>query len=201
MPARPLTDCPGPIYHVTARGNTRHPVFRDDTDNWVFMQMLGAVCHANDLVAVAWCLMERHFHLVLASREVQLAAAMNQLTLGYARRYNTRYRHGGDVFHGHHRAMLVKRDAYLLEVVRYVLLNPVHAGLCRCAVDWRWSSTREALCLRPSPAWADFSVLYELLGPTDGRKPDALARLLERGGRVPGTARSPFRDETVPRSS
>jgi REP element-mobilizing transposase RayT len=190
MPRQPRTDHPGAIHHVTARGNNRQPVFRDDADNWVFLQMLGATCSTHNLVAVAWCLMGNHFHLVLESREGGLGAAMHQLTHGYAKRYNNRHRHSGHVFLGGYQSMLVNRDAYLLEVVRYVLLNPVRAGMCRSAGDWRWSSAREALDQRPCPTWADFSIIYGLLEPENGRPAEHLARFLERGHRrrqVPGT--------------
>lgn len=164
MPRQPRTDFVGAIHHVTARGNNKHPIFRDDADNWVFTEMLGAVCESHGLAAIAWCLMGNHFHVVIHSRSGRLSSAMHWLTLRYARRYNTRYRHSGHVFQGRYHSMLVNRDAYLLEVVRYVLLNPVRARLCDTATEWRWSSAREMLGLRPKPDWTDFSLIHALLG-------------------------------------
>lgn len=187
MPRKPRIDYPDAIHHVTARGNNKSLIFHDDADRWVFMQMLAAVCATHELVALAWCLMGSHIHLVLRSRRAALSRAMHQLTTGYAKRYNLRHRRLGHVFQGRFHSLLVHRDAYLLEVVRYVLLNPVRANLCLGAADWRWSSARAALGLRPTPAWADFTIIYELMGPPDGRAPQRLQRFLE----VPGTHLSP----------
>ena len=168
MPRKPRIDFPDAIHHITARGNDRRPIFVDDADRWVFLQMLEAVCRSHDLAALAWCLMGNHIHLVLRSRQAGLSRAMHQLTAGYVRRYNARHRRFGHLFQGRYHSLLVNRDAYLLEVVRYVLLNPVRADLCHSPADWRWSSARSALGLRPTPGWADFTILYELLGPLDG---------------------------------
>jgi hypothetical protein len=81
--------------------------------------------------------------------------------------------------------------------VRYVLLNPVRANLCLCAADWRWSSARASLGLRPTPAWADFTIIYELMGPSDGRSPQRLQRFLQE----PGTHLSPDGARHVPGTS
>ena len=197
MPRKPRIDFPDAIHHVTARGNNKSLIFHDDADRWVFMQMLAAVCATHELVALAWCLMGNHIHLVLRSRRAGLSRAMDQLTTGYAKRYNLRHRRLGHVFQGRFHSLLVHRDAYLLEVVRYVLLNPVRANLCHAAADWRWSSARAALGLRPTPAWADFTIIYELMGPPDGGSPQRLQRFLE----VPGTHLTPDGARHVPGTS
>jgi REP element-mobilizing transposase RayT len=156
-------------------------LFKDDADSWSFLQLLGASCEAHDVHCVAWCLMSNHFHVVLCTVQPGLGEMMRKVLTKYARRFNYRYRRSGHVFQGRYHASLINRDAYLLEVVRYVLLNPVRANLCHSPADWRWSSAREALGLKPTPSWADFSIVYGLLGPMDGRSPHRLLQFLRDG--------------------
>lgn len=177
------------IHHVTARAPGRQPLFRDDADRSAFTQLLGAHCVAHGLAAVAWCLMRNHLHLVLCGRDDALEETLQRLGAAYARRRGAARRVGGDLFRDRCQALRVNRDAYLLEVVRYVLLNPVRAGLCPSAADWRWSSARETLGLKPAPAWLDCGIVYDLLGPRDGRSPQRLRQLLDDGRAGPsGTA-------------
>jgi len=189
MPRKTAIDYPDAIHHITARGHVKRPIFVDDADRWVFLKMLEVVCRSHDLAALAWCLMGNQVHLVLHSRQASLAHAMHQLITGYVKRYNARHRRFGHLFQGRYHSLLVNRDAYLLEVVRYVLLSPVRADLCHSPADWRWSSARAALGLRPLPACADFRIIYELLGPLDGRSPQRLQQFLRDGcEEAPGTA-------------
>ena len=178
MPRKPRVEFPDAIHHVTIRGVNRSPVFRDDADNWAFVQLLGSCCERHDWRVVAYCLMVNHAHLVISTPAANLGVGMQWLTANYARRSHSRYRTTGHVFQGRYHSMLVNRDAYLLEVVRYVLLNPVRARLCDTATEWRWSSAREMLGLRPKPDWADFSLIHALLGEGGGDPVQRLARFL-----------------------
>jgi len=182
MPRKTRTEFPGAIHHVTMRGVNRQVVMRDDADNSAFLQFLGITCDRFEWRILAYCLMANHFHLVVGTTHANLAAGMQWLSSAYARRHHHRYRTSGHLFQGRYSAVLVNRDAYLLEVVRYILLNPVRAGLCRSTVDWRWSSAREALGLRPAPPWVDFSVVFGLLGAGDEEPAPILARFLGQEG-------------------
>lgn len=179
MPLQPPVDVPEAIHHVTVRGDGRHPLLRDDTHNRAFMELLGATCRAHGLSALAWCLLGNRVHLVLRGGSDSLAAAMHQLALRCSHRRHNGNRASGHVLQGRYHALRVQRDAYLLEVVRYVLLSPVRANLCRTAAEWRWSSTREMLGLRPTPDWADFALVYGLLGEGDSHPAVRLAGFLE----------------------
>jgi REP element-mobilizing transposase RayT len=179
MPRKPRIEFPDAIHHVTIRGVNRSPVFRDDADNWAFVDFLRSSCERHDWRVIAYCLMVNHAHLVISTPAAKLGAGMQWLTANYARRSHSRYRTTGHVFQGRYHSMLVKRDPYLLEVVRYVLLNPVRARLCHTATDWRWSSAREVLGLRPTPDWADFSVLFGLLSEGGSNPKARVAGFLE----------------------
>jgi REP element-mobilizing transposase RayT len=186
MPRKPRIEQADAIQHVTIRGVNKSAIFRDDADNRAFVQMLQATCERYDWRVVAYCLMINHAHLVVTTRSPNLGAGMQWLMAGHARRCHHRYRTSGHVFQGRYHATLVNRDAYLLEVVRYVLLNPVRAGLCPSPLAWRWSSARETLGLRPPPEWADFSLVHDLLGEGAGDPHERLARFI---GVTPGGVR------------
>ena len=181
-------EAPDTIHHVTARAVNRARLFRDDADYSAWVQLLALSCERYRLNCLAYCLMPNHVHAVLRTADGGLSAAMQYLCAAYARRHHHRYRSSGHVFQGRFDSMTVNRDAYLLEVVRYVLLNPVRAGLARSAGDWRWSSARESLGLRPAAPWLEFGIVNGLLGPHDGRQAARLARFLEAGVPQPKVA-------------
>ena len=178
-------DAPDTIHHVTVRTVNRLRLFRDDADYSAYVLFLGLTCERYGLSCIAYCLMPNQVHVVMHSTDGRLSAAMQYLAAAYARRHHHRYRSNGHLFQGRYDSMLVKRDPYLLEVVRYVLLNPVRARLCRAAADWRWSTARDALGLRVAPRWANFQIVNELLGPADGFHNKRLERLLSAGRPMP----------------
>ncbi len=174
-------DAPDTIHHITARTVNRTRLFRDDADYTAWTQFLGLACGRYGLSCLAYCLMPNHVHAVIHAVDGHVSAGMQYLAAAYARRHHHRYRSAGHLFQGRFDSMLVNRDDYLLEVVRYLLLNPVRAGLCRTAGEWRWSSAREALGLRVAPAWMDFRIVHDLLGPQDGRQTIRLTKFLSAG--------------------
>lgn len=186
MPRKPRIEAPGTIHHVTSRGVNRAVIFRDDADYEAFLRFLALTCKQYEWRCIAYCLMPKHLHLVVETHRPNLGAGMQYLASSYARRHHHRYRSTGHLFGGRFHSLLINRDAYLLEVVRYVLLNPVTAGLCRRARDWHWSSARESLGLAPAPSWLGVGIACELLGPSDGRGAERLARHLEAGDRYTG---------------
>lgn len=139
--ARPLRiEYPGAVYHITARGNRRAQIFADDRDREEFLKILSEVNRRFDTRCHAYCLMDNHYHLLLETPQANLSTAMRQLDGVYTQKYNWLHQKTGHVFQGRYKAIVVERDAYLLEVARYVVLNPVRAGLV-CGPDkWLWSS-------------------------------------------------------------
>lgn len=160
--SRPLRlDHAGALWHVTSRGNERREVFRDDADRCEFLRLLGRTVDLFAWKLHAWVLMGNHYHLLLATPEPTLSRGMRQLNGDYAQHFNRRHGRDGHVFQGRFKAILVQREAHLLEVARYVVLNPVRAGLVKSAADWPWSSFRSTAGLDPAPAWLDASILLE----------------------------------------
>jgi putative transposase len=139
--ARPLRiQYPGALYHVTSRGNARYPIFRDDLDRKAFLEVLVTVTEDSHWHCHAYCLMTNHYHLVIETPEANLSGGMRQLNGVYTMRFNWRHRTVGHVFQGRFRAILIQRESHLLEVCRYVVLNPVRAQEVKKPEDWKWSS-------------------------------------------------------------
>jgi putative transposase len=154
--------------HVTSRGNGRMTIFRDEIDYLSFLRMLGQVVADEPWLCHAYCLMPNHVHLLLETPPNGLARGMQRLNGRYARRFNERHDRSGHVFEGPYHAEPVTRDEHLLETSRYVVLNPVRAGLCRDAVSWPWSSYRATAGVGESGAWLELSLIRELAGGPDG---------------------------------
>ena len=141
--SRPLRlHLPGGIYHVTARGNDRRPIFEDDEDCARFLIVLASTVARYHVLCHAYCLMGNHYHLLVQTPKANLSVAMRQLNCVYTQRFNRRHERCGHVLQGRFGAQLIDGDAYLREVCRYIVLNPVRAGLVAHPSEWRWSSFR-----------------------------------------------------------
>lgn len=139
--ARPLRLAyAGALYHLTVRGNARQDIFLDDEDRWRFLGVLERVVARCHLVLHAYCLMSNHFHLLAETLEANLSSAMRQLNGVYTQAFNRRHNRVGHVLQGRFKAIVVERDSCLLELARYVVLNPVRARLTRKAETYAWSS-------------------------------------------------------------
>lgn len=151
--ARPLRlEFPGALYHVTTRGNARQAIFLDDEDRQRFLESLTRVVSRFHLLLHAYCLMDNHFHLVVETPEANLSQAMRQLNGVYTQAFNRRHDRVGHVLQGRFKAIIVDRESYLLELCRYVVLNPVRARMTRKPDTYPWSSYRATAGLVPPPA-------------------------------------------------
>lgn len=152
--ARPLRiEFPGAVYHVTARGNARQDIFLDEEDRELFLSVLERVVTRFHLLLHAYCLMNNHYHLLLETPEGNLSKALRQLNGVYTQAFNRRHGKVGQVLQGRFKAILVDRDSYLLELCRYVVLNPVRAKVTRKPDTYRWSSYRATAGLEGAPAY------------------------------------------------
>jgi len=139
--ARPLRiEFPGAVYHVTGRGNERKAIFRDDQDCKIFLNTLADVTLRYNWLCHAYCLMDNHYHLLIDTPDGNLSIGMRQLNGIYTQRFNKRHGRVGHLFQGRFKAVLVQKDSHLLEVCRYVVLNPIRAGIVQRAEEWTWSS-------------------------------------------------------------
>ncbi len=151
---RPLRiEFAGALYHVTSRGDRREDIYLDDEDRQRFLEVLEAVCERFNWEVHAYCLMSNHYHLLVETLDGNLSRGMRQLNGVYTQRFNRRHTKVGHVFQGRYKAILVQKESYLLELSRYIVLNPVRAGMVRAAKDWRWSSYRATAGLVPSERW------------------------------------------------
>ncbi len=163
--ARPLRiEFPGAFYHVTSRGNARGAIFLDDVDHEEFLWRLGGVVREHRWVCHAYCLMTNHFHLLLETPEANLSRGMRRLNGAYSQHFNRRHERVGHLLQGRYHAVLVERDSHLLELARYVVLNPVRGGMVTAPETYRWSSLRATLGLAPAPAWLDSRALLARFG-------------------------------------
>ena len=128
-------------------------VYRDDRDRRRFLTILAIAIQRYRVECHAYCLMSNHYHLVLRTREANLSSAMRYLNGVYAQWWNKRHRRAGHVLQGRFKAQLIQRDGYFLEACRYVVLNPVRAGLVNHAEDWRWSSYCATAGFAPPLQW------------------------------------------------
>ncbi len=152
--ARPLRiEFAGALYHVTARGDRQEPIYEDEEDRARFLGILGEVVARWGWRCYAYCLMDNHYHLVVETPEGNLSKGMRQLNGVYTQTYNRRHRQVGHLFQGRYKAILVDAEAYLLELARYVVLNPVRAGVVSEAGEWVWSSFNATVRRAGTPGW------------------------------------------------
>jgi putative transposase len=141
----------GGIYHVTTRGNRRGAIYVDDQDCQWFLGALESVVRRFELVCDAYCLLSNHYHVLFTLTKPNLSAAMQCLNSRYAHAFNWKYGTQGHVFERRFHAVEVNSDAHLLELARYVVLNPIRAGVCSRPAQWPWSSYRAMLTSSPHP--------------------------------------------------
>ena len=134
-----------------SRGVRQEPIYLDDQDRKVFLSFLAEAVRRYRWRLFAYCLMTNHYHLVLDTPGANLSEGMQWLKGRHAQWFNWRHAYEGHVFYRRFRSPLIESDWHFLEAIRYVLLNPVRAGLCQRAGDWKWSSYRATTSDEASP--------------------------------------------------
>jgi len=180
--SRPLRiGYPGALYHLTLRGNARGEIFLDDTDREIFLGVLGSVVERFGWRIHAYCLMGNHYHLLAETPQPNLSRGMRWLNGVYTQRFNRRHERVGHVFQGRFKAILVERDSYLLELARYIVLNPVRAGLANAAEGWRWSSYRATAGEQTAPRWLSVSWILDQFGISETPAQDRYREFVAAG--------------------
>lgn len=147
-----------------SRGNARQSIYLDDQDRRLFLDELGEAASRYFWTLYAFCLMPNHYHLLVQTHRPTLSRGMRHLNGVYTQRWNRRHGRVGHVLQGRYKALLVERDSYLLELSRYLVLNPVRAGLVESAADYPWSSYRATISGVDVPAWLDVDGLLQAFG-------------------------------------
>ncbi|MDX8399135.1 MAG: transposase [Gallionellaceae bacterium] len=147
--------------------------------------MLGQVCERFNWVCHAWCQMSNHYHLLLETPEANLARGMRQLNGVYTQCFNREHQRVGHVFQGRYKAILVERDSYLMELARYVVLNPLRANMVSRLEDWRWSSYLGSCGQAVAPAWLQTDWILAQFGQQRFDAIEKYVRFVHEGARLP----------------
>lgn len=131
MPRQARLDAPGLLQHVMARGIERREIFKDDKDRQSFLARLAVILEESQTQCYAWALIPNHFHLLLRTGTTPLSKVMRRLMTGYAVTFNKRHKRSGHLFQNRYKSTVCEEDEYLLELIRYIHLNPLRAGLVK----------------------------------------------------------------------
>src|SRR2546426_753981 len=142
MARKPRVEFDGALYHVIVRGNHRRDIFRDETDRVTYLERIEHYRERYHCIVYAYVLMSNHVHLLIETGTVGLSKIMQGIQFSYTQRYNRRHGAVGHLFQGRYKAILCDRDAYLLELVRYIHLNPVRMKHPQDPWKYPWSSHR-----------------------------------------------------------
>jgi putative transposase len=179
---RPLRlEFPGAVYHLTARGDRRGHIYRDDTDRRAFLDLLAKEIHQQRWRLYAYCLMDNHYHLLIETPEGNLVAGMRRLNGVYTQTFNRRHDRVGHVLQGRYKSILVDKDTYLLELARYIVLNPVRAKMVKRVEDWPWSSYAATAGKRQAPDWLAARWLVKQFGANPATARQAYCRFVREG--------------------
>ena len=163
--SRPLRiEWEGGFYHITARGNEKRPIFRIERDFLRFVGRFERIYERYGVVIHAYVLMTNHYHLLLETPRENLSTALHDLNTAYTNYFNRRHDRVGHLFQGRYRSIVVEKDSYLLELSRYIHLNPVRAGMVKRPEAYRWSSYPCYLSSGFCPEWLRRE---EILGQMD----------------------------------
>lgn len=154
----------GAYYHVTSRGNERKDIFKSRRDREQFLSYLESSVTRYGAIIHAYCLMTNHYHLLLETPEGNLPEIMRHINGAYTNYYNTKRKRAGHLFQGRYKAILIEADEYLMELTRYIHLNPVRGGLSEKPEAHPWSSYQDYIGSRPAPVWLRTNMVMERFG-------------------------------------
>ena len=175
--ARPLRiQYPGAFYHITARGNERKDVYKNNRDREKFLSYLGTATERYGARIHAYCLMSNHYHLLLETPDGNLPQIMRHINGAYTTYFNVKRQRSGHLFQGRYKAILVEADEYATQLSRYIHLNPVRAGMVEEPGDYRWSSYQYYAGWQTPPEWLQTDFITDFFG---GKKSIAQKRYRE----------------------
>ena len=166
MPRKSRIDVAGALHHVIARGIDRSKIFQDPTDKRNFIDRLADIIKATETRCFAWAIIPNHFHLIIKTGNAPIATVMRRLLTGHALWYNRRHRRSGHLFQNRYKSILCQEDTYLLELVRYIHLNPLRARMVRdmTALDKYSFSGHGVIMGRNGNNWQDSDAVLRLFG-------------------------------------
>lgn len=168
MPRGPRIDAPGLLQHLIARGIERSSIFKDHSDRLDFLERLEKLLPSCDAKCFAWVLVPNHFHLLIRTGKKPLSSLMRRLLTGYAAKYNIRHQRSGHLFQNRYKSIVCEEDTYLLELIAYIHLNPIRAGLVKEISEldrFPWSG-HAALIGTRTCSWQETDEVLTLFGQT-----------------------------------
>jgi REP element-mobilizing transposase RayT len=183
MPRGPRLDAPGTLHHVIVRGIDRQVIFRDDRDREDFVVRISTLVRLGAFRIYAWALLPNHAHLLLRTAGRPLARSMRSLLTGYAGAFNRRHHRTGHLFQNRYKSIVVEEEPYFLELVRYVHLNPLRAGIVpdlQGLGRYSWSGHAMLIGTRETP-WQDTQEVLRRFGPTVRRARAAYGKFVGDG--------------------
>ena len=191
--SRPLRlEFPGAVWHLYNRGVNRQDIFFDDRDRNLFLNILERTIQRFGWLVHAWVQMTNHYHLLVETPQANLSAGMHDLDGDFAQAINRRHGRVGHLFQSRFRDALVEKESHLLELIRYVVLNPVRAGMVDSAGDWAWSSYHATAGLAPPAGWLEVKWTLAQFDPWDTLEAHRLYREFVAEGA--GLTRNPWED-------
>ena len=179
---RPLRlEYQGAVYHVMARGQERGAIYREDGDRERFLDELSRVVVEQRWVVHGYCLMTNHYHLLVETPEANLSTGMQLLNGRYSQAFNVQWSRKGHLFEDRYKAIVVEKESYLLELCRYVVLNPVRARMVRSPREWRWSNYRATSGEAGTPGFLDVGWTLEQFGTEASQAREGYRRFVAEG--------------------
>ena len=184
--ARPLRlELAGGLYHVTSRGDGRDDIYLSDADRLAWLEIFAQVCQRFNWVCHAWCQMSNHYHILIETPEANLSQGMRQLNGVYTQWINRSHSRVGHVFQGRYKAIMVEQDSYLLELARYVVLNPLRANMIKRLEQWPWSSYLATCGQAAAPVWLQTDFILSQFGKRHAPAIQAYINFVHEGARLP----------------
>lgn len=157
---------PGAIWHLTSRGIERRDIYRTDRDRLIFLDILDQVVDLHHWIIYGYVLMSNHYHLLLETPRPTLSVGAKRLNGNYAQSFNEHHERAGHLFQGRFNSILVERETHFLELLRYIVLNPVRAGMVRFPGDYPWSSYLATAGFTAAPWWLATEDVLREFGPS-----------------------------------
>jgi putative transposase len=180
--ARPLRIAyPGALYHLTSRGNEKRPIYFNDADRHHFLRILAKTVQRFSWLCSAYCLMDNHFHLLVETSLANISQSMKFLNGVYTQYINWKYKRVGHLFQGRFKAILVEKESYFMELCRYIVLNPVRAGICLEPDQYPWSSFRSTAGLSSKPEFLTLAPILDRFGSEIETSSECYKRFVKEG--------------------
>jgi putative transposase len=186
MPRQPRLDTPGALHHVIGRGIDGRKIFSNRKDREDFLERLADLCRADALSVYAWAFMENHFHILLRTGFQALSNSMRKLLTGYVVNYNRRHKRYGHLFQNRYKSIICEDDPYLLELTRYIHLNPLRAQIVKSVKElkgYQWCG-HSALIGRVKREWQDTDTVLSYFGKSKKRAIENYEDFVQQGIRA-----------------